>query len=347
MPKIVVIGGSAGSIAALKVILKGLPKDFPAAVLIVTHIGTWESILPTLLERCSAMPVRHASQGEPIAPGQVLVAPSDLHLTVAGSRERAFVQLSRGPKENHSRPAIDPLFRSAGTTYRRDAIAVLLSGFLDDGTVGLQAIKACGGIVVVQDPADADAPDMPASALAHASVDFVRRAADIAATLVQLAGHAAEGQAASETREEPELPAWMAVENRMLDEGVGMEELDRIGSRVPLTCPECGGAIWQVNHSKPLRYRCHTGHAFTARVLEALQGSELEEAMWAGVRALHEQEQLFLLMHRQSQAYRSGTRGKGEARDEYLLKAEQAREQGKLLRELITARQRIAAGEAE
>jgi len=339
MPKIVVIGGSAGGIAVMKLILKALPKDFPAAVLVVNHIGAWESVLPTLLERHSAMPVRHATQGEPVMPGQVLLAPPDLHLTVSRAGERAYVHLSRGPKENHSRPAIDPLFRSAATAFGRDAIAVVLSGFLDDGTVGLQAIKACGGIAVVQDPAEAEAPDMPASAIEYAAVDFVRRPAEIAPLLVDLASrpveHPVGGAGAS-----AELQARLDVENRMVMEDVDMGELDRIGSRVPLTCPECRGALWEIQDAHPLRYRCHTGHAFTARVLAAMQSNGVEEAMWAAVRALHEQEQLLLLMHRQAQGFRSS------AHDEYLRKAAQVREQGKLLTDLIAARVRIAQDEA-
>ena len=83
MPKIVVVGGSTGSINALKVILSGLPQDFPAPVLIVSHIGSRESMLPDLFESCSALPVLHASQGAPIVAGEVMVAPSDLHLLVA------------------------------------------------------------------------------------------------------------------------------------------------------------------------------------------------------------------------------------------------------------------------
>ena len=332
MPKIVVIGGSAGSINALKTILKGLPKDFPAAVLTVTHIGSRESILPSLLERCSALQVRHAIQGEPIVAGKVLVAPADLHLTVAETGGRAYAQLSRGPKENHSRPAIDPLFRSAAAACRADVIAVVLSGFLDDGTVGLQAVKASGGIAVVQDPAEAEAPDMPASAMEHNTVDFVRPADAIAPTLVELVGREAEEAGASAARAGAGPEDWVSVENRMFGEISDMAELDQIGTRVPLTCPECGGAIWEIRRAGPLRYRCHTGHAFTARTLAALQGGEVEEAMWAAVRALHEQEQLFRQLHRKSHA----------SEDEYLLKAEQAREHAQLLRDLVATRVRIA-----
>ena len=323
MQKIVVIGGSAGSIDALKVILNGLPPDFPAAVLVVVHVGARHSVLPSLLSRCASLPVRHAAQGELIVPGEVLVAPPDLHLTVAVDGERRFAQLSRGPKENHARPAIDPLFRSAAAACGTDAIAVVLSGFLDDGSVGLQAIKARGGVAVVQDPQDAEVPDMPANALQHAAVDLVQRTADIASTLVALLQR-------EQVAPDNEPQDWIAVENRMFDEGAAMKELDQIGSRTALTCPECGGAIWEIRHAQPLRYRCHTGHAFTARVLEALQVGEAEEALWAAVRALHEQEQLYREMHRKLQ--------QGDAAGDYLHKAEQAATHAQLLRDMIATR---------
>lgn len=327
MQNIVVIGGSAGSIEALKVILKGLPPDFPAAVLVVVHVGARESVLPGLLGRCSNLPVRHPAQGQLIVPGEVLVAPPDLHLTVAVDGERRFAQLSRGPKENHARPAIDPLFRSAAAACGADAIAVVLSGFLDDGTVGLQAIKARGGVAVVQDPQDAEVPDMPASALRHAAVDLVRRSGDIASTLVALMQR-------EQVTTDNELQDWIAVENRMFDEGAAMEDMDRIGSRAALTCPECGGAIWEIRQGQPLRYRCHTGHAFTARVLEALQGGEAEEALWAAVRALREQEQLYRDMLRKLR--------QDDAAGDYLHKAEQAAAHAQLLRDMIATRVQTA-----
>lgn len=339
MPNIVVIGGSAGSINALKSILGGLPADFPAAVLVAIHIGSRDSILPRILERCSSLPVRHALQGEPIVPGQVLVAPSDLHLTVAMDGERTFAKLTRGPRENHARPAIDPLFRSAAAAGRGNAIAVLLSGFLDDGTVGLQAIKACGGTAVVQDPRDAEAPDMPASALQHAPVDFVLRVEEIAPTLVELASRPPADAPSGGSR--TELQPWIAIENRMLEEDSDMADLDQLGSRVPLTCPECGGALWEVRHSHPARFRCHTGHAFSGKVLEALQYGEVEDALWAAVRALHEQEQLFRQLHGKIPTQLGAGPGADGRRDEYLGKAEQASEHAQVLRDLITTHMRI------
>jgi two-component system chemotaxis response regulator CheB len=332
MSRIVVIGGSAGSITALRVILAGLPGDFAAPVLIAVHIGSRESILPSLLQSHCALQVRHAIQGQPVVAGQVLVAPSDLHLTVA-TDGGPHAQLLNGPKENHCRPAIDPLFRSAAIAFGAGTTGVLLSGFLDDGTVGLQAIKAYGGIALVQDPDEAEAPDMPASALANGNADFVLRTDQIAPKLLELVGDCDGGPAGARTLMD-EAREDIALESRMLDDhSSSIEGLGRIGTLAPLTCPECHGTLWEVRDDGLLRYRCHTGHAYTAQVLAALQNAGVEEALWAAVRALHEQEHLYQRLHE-----RMRHSGASTMSSEYQAKADQAREQGQVLRELITTR---------
>jgi len=330
MTKIVVIGGSAGALEALKVMLPMLPQDFPAAVLIVTHIGSQKSTVPDILGRCSAMPVRHATDGEPIIPGRVLVAPPDEHLTVVARDGRAYVRLVHGPRENHCRPAIDPLFRSAATAFLAGTIGVLLSGYLDDGTVGLQAIKACGGMAIVQDPFEAKAMDMPASALQHVDVDRVLRVGDIGPSLVELAKASVRPGARGNDTSASAVPGWIGIENRITSRDSDMDDLEKIGKPSSLTCPECAGALWEVGHKGPIRYRCHTGHAFTARVLETLQRDTVEDAIWGAVRALHEQERLFSkLSDRERQA------GNAESAADYAAKAMQAKAHSQTLREVV------------
>jgi len=332
MMKIVVIGGSAGALEALKIFLPMLPQDFPAAVLIVTHIGSQKSIVPDILGRGTALPVRHATDGEPITPGRVLVAPPDEHLTVVAKNGSAYVELSHGPRENHCRPAIDPLFRSAATAFLADTIGVLLSGYLDDGTVGLQAIKACGGTVIVQDPLEAKAIDMPASALQHVDVDQVLRTEEIASVLVKLATASVRPSTRGGDAV-PAVPKWIGVENRITSRDSDMDDLEQIGKLSSLTCPECSGALWEVGHRAPIRYRCHTGHAFTAKVLETLQRDSVEDAIWAAVRALHEQERLFIKL---SDIERQA--GQMARAAEYEAKATRAREHSRTLREVVVAR---------
>ena len=332
MPKIVLIGGSAGALRALKLILPSLSPDFPAPILIVTHIGSRKSLAPSILERYSAMPVRHAIDGEPIIPGRVLVAPPDQHLTVVARDGRAYVRLIHGPKENHCRPAIDPLFRSAASVFREHAIGVILTGYLDDGTVGLQAVKACGGLAIVQDPIEAEAMTMPASALEHVDVDRVLGATEIGPALVDLVARVSPGPS-GDMDVVSGVPDWIDIENRIAGEDSDMDQLEQIGKPSSLTCPECNGALWEIGHAGPIRYRCHTGHGFTAKVLETLQRDAVEEAIWSAVRALHEQERLFgKLCERERQS------SQAERAAEYEMKVMQARAHSQILREVIAGR---------
>jgi two-component system chemotaxis response regulator CheB len=330
MSKIVVIGGSFGALNVLKRILADLPGDFPAAVLIVTHIGSHSSMLPEILGRRSTLRVRHAIDGEPIIPGRVLLAPPDEHLTVVTEGKRIYARLVHGPKENHCRPAIDPLFRSAAAAFGTGTIGVVLTGYLDDGTVGLQAVKARGGIAIAQDPAEAEAPDMPTSALRHVAIDYKLGVGAIGQTLVTLASAGTQGGGVPRMKATPDDTDWIDIENRLGSRESDMEELEKIGKRSALTCPECNGALWEIQVRGPARYRCHTGHAFTASVLAALQRSAVEDALWGAIRALHEQERLFSKMR--EQALKSGHH---DSAAEYQAKAAQAKAHSQALREVI------------
>lgn len=298
LDKLVVMGTSAGGLDALKRVLGRLPADFPAPVLVVMHIGARDSILPELLGKVCALPVRHARDGERLARAVVLVAPPDRHLMVARDGAIGCVRLSRGAMENYTRPAIDPLFRSAAAAYGPGVTGVVLTGYLDDGTAGLLAIKACGGRAVVQDPDEAFAPGMPASALEQVAVDHVLTLDELGDMLPELAAAPLPppDKEAAMTPDPPEVPEWIQVENRYASGAGSMEELARIGSPSTFTCPECGGALWelgvQAGVAQRSRYRCHTGHSFTSAVLARAQDKAVEEAMWAAVRALNEQQAL-------------------------------------------------------
>ena len=333
MSKIVLIGGSAGAVKALELILPKLPADFPAAILIVTHVGSYKSIVPDILNRCSALPVSHATDGEPILPGRILVAPPDEHLTVVMEGGSAYARLLHGPKENHCRPAIDPLFRSAAAAFQDNAIAVILTGYLDDGTVGMQAIKSCCGLAIVQDPIEAEAADMPASAIEHVNVDRVLRLSDIGPALIELVGDSAAPLDAARNDAAPVVQSWIDIENHIAALESDMDDLDRIGRRSSLTCPDCNGALWEINTAGPLRYRCHTGHAFTAKTLEALQRDSVEDAIWGAIRALHEQERLFKTLCERETKSRHAERAA-----EYAEKAMQAKIRSQTLREVIALR---------
>lgn len=336
MPKLIVIGGSFGAINALKVILASLPADFPAAILIVTHIGANNSVLPEILGRISTMPVRHATDGEPIIPGKILLAPPDEHLTVEMAGTRIYTRLVHGPKENHCRPAVDPLFRSAAATCGIDTVGVVLTGYLDDGTVGLHAVKACGGIAIAQDPAEAEGPEMPASALKYVDVDMKLRLSEIGPALIELVAVAQVGNVYYENVK-PQVPDWIHIENRVSGRESDMADIEKIGTPSSLTCPECNGALWEIKRNGPIRYRCHTGHAFTAKVLEVLQSKAVEEAIWGAIRALHEQERLYGNMREKALQL-----GHNDSAAEYETKSTQARKYSQSLREIIVTRRLIA-----
>jgi two-component system chemotaxis response regulator CheB len=183
--EIVLIGGSAGGIEALISVVRGLPADFPASILVTIHVSPHApSMLPAILARAGKLPARHAVEGETLLPGTIFVAPPDHHLVLG---ERDTLHVRRGPRENGHRPAIDSLFRSAPVHgYSARCVGVVLSGYLDDGAAGLYALRSRGGLAIVQDPATASAPDMPSNALAFTGADFVLPPAEIAPRLVQL-----------------------------------------------------------------------------------------------------------------------------------------------------------------
>jgi two-component system chemotaxis response regulator CheB len=282
---VVVIGASAGGVHALLHIAEKLPAAFAAPVCIVQHIGSNPSLLPELMRFRGPNHAMHAEDGQLLTPGTLHIAPPDLHMLVEDGRLR----LTHGPKENHARPAIDPLFRSAAVALGPIVIGVILTGQMDDGTAGLKAVKDCGGIAIVQDPAGAAEPEMPRSALQHVDVDYCLPLTDIPELLARLVGTA-------EARARPPVPEEVLREVAINRGDASVEKLKDIATPSTLTCPDCHGSLWEINETRPLRYRCHTGHAFSAVSLAHAQADAAEEALWNSVRALREREMLLRRM---------------------------------------------------
>jgi two-component system chemotaxis response regulator CheB len=280
---VVVVGASAGGGAALCALVAQLPAGFPAPVLVVRHIGPYRSHLARMLADAGPLPTHDAHDGEPLLPGVVYVAPPDAHLLVA----LRHLLLSYGPKINHTRPAIDPLFRSCALAHGPRTIGVVLSGGLDDGTAGLQDIKLCGGLAIVQDPGTAEAAGMPMSALDNAAIDHCLPPDAIGRLLVQLVAApvpplALPTSATARIQREQD-----ASEGR---DGMAFIHADTEPSLQ--TCPDCGGTLWQVRGSQPPRYTCHTGHAYTLHALAAAQYAESEHVLRSAVRVLRERAAL-------------------------------------------------------
>jgi two-component system chemotaxis response regulator CheB len=281
---IVVVGASAGGIPAITTLLAGLQADLPASVLIVLHVAPDAGgFLPRVFGAASALPVRFAEDGAALAHGEVRVAPPDRHLLV----EPGVIRVVRGPRENRFRPAIDPLFRSAAWAYGPRVIGVLLSGMLNDGSAGLWAIRSCGGTVIVQDPADARFSEMPQNALDALPVDHCLPAARIAPLVAELVRKPAPGAATFSAPDQLRIEAKMATH---ADHDIG--EMNRIGKLSPFTCPSCHGSLWEVFDEHVLRYRCHTGHGFSAESLDAEMDEDFENALFGALRALEENARL-------------------------------------------------------
>jgi two-component system, chemotaxis family, protein-glutamate methylesterase/glutaminase len=279
---IVVVGASAGGVEALTDLTASLPGDLPAAVFVVLHLpATGTSALPEILCRHGPLPAAHVKDGEPIQPGRVYVAPPDHHVLLRTGR----VHLSRGPRENGHRPAIDPLFRSAAREYATRVIGLVLSGALDDGTAGLLAIKSRGGTAVVQDPADALYPGMPGNALEQVQVDHVAAAASMGKLLARLI---------TDQAVPPADPAPRAMQVEVEMEGFSLEafEGNHPGRPSGFSCPDCNGVLWQIQDGGLERYRCRVGHAWSPESLLTQQSEALEAALWIALRSLEERAAL-------------------------------------------------------
>ena len=325
LPAVVTVGASAGGVAALLTLCAALPAELAAPILVVLHIGANPSVLPMLLSTHGNNRAVHARDGQVLEKGTIYVAPPDHHMLV----EDGALRLTRGPKEHHTRPAIDPLFRSAARAYGSRTIGVVLSGRLDDGTAGLRAIKDCGGVALVQDPDEAEHPSMPQSALRAIAVDGclpLMALADELRRRVESLAPVAPPVPDALKRLTHELAVFKG-------EGDAMENLDAIAKPSSFACPDCDGVLWEINDTDPPRYRCHTGHAFSLRSLEHTQAAATEDAVWGAVRALQQRE---LMLRRLAEHERKV--GADADADRYETRAEEAGRHAELLSRLLADR---------
>jgi two-component system, chemotaxis family, protein-glutamate methylesterase/glutaminase len=278
-------------------------------------------LIAEILDRAGALTVAHGRDGERIERGRAYVAPPDRHLVL----EPGVVRLTFGPKENRFRPAVDPLFRSAARVYGPRTVGVILSGGLDDGAAGLLAIKQLGGTAVVQDPSDARFPSMPASALSTVRVDHTVPAKDIAQLLVQLT--------ATDADEQREIPALSELEVEIkiaMGEDAIASGIQQLGKPSSYSCPACHGVLLQMKEDELLRFRCHTGHAYSIESLLAEIEDTVEEALWYAVRAVDES----VLFTRQITRHLA-TSHQGDGADRFLAKAAAAERRATLARQAL------------
>jgi two-component system chemotaxis response regulator CheB len=280
--EIVVVGASAGGVEALTELARDLPADLPAAVFVVLHLPPdARSHLPEILDRAGPLPCSHAVDGAPIRAGQIYVAPPNRHLLLEGDRMR----LSIGPRINNVRPSIDVLFRSAARVFDGRTIGIILSGTLNDGTLGLDAIQTRGGAVVIQDPNEARFSGMPRNALERVKPDYVLPVAEIAPLLTKL------------TRRGGDHPSTPGGNGTVTPDPIPTAPSDAV-SPAPhekrgnaasgFTCPNCHGSVWEIDDGGLPRIECRVGHAFSVDAFLGEQAIALEDAIWSAINALEE-----------------------------------------------------------
>ena len=277
---LVVVGASAGGIEALRELAAGLPASFPAPIAIVLHTSPDSpGVLHEILSRSGPLPAVSARNGDRLRPGRIYIAPPDFHLLI----EPGVLRITKGPRENRFRPAIDPLFRSAAQVYGPATIGVVLTGNLDDGTAGLYAIKQMGGVTVVQDPHDAMFPSMPRHAIDAVKVDHIVALGELAPLLTTLTS------AGEEPRPVPAVPVLLDTEVRIAKEEDPLKAgVVDVGEPSTFACPECHGVLLQTKEGGRLRFRCHTGHAYSAESLLSEISEGIEDALWNAIRSLQE-----------------------------------------------------------
>jgi two-component system, chemotaxis family, protein-glutamate methylesterase/glutaminase len=268
---------------ALDDLVSQLPTDLASAVFIVQHMAPENSGIALLrrLERHKAFHCSLAEDGDKIQNGKIYIGPPDHHLLI----KKDHVLVTKGARENRYRPGIDPLFRSAAASHGSHVIGVLLTGLLDDGTAGLIAVKKCGGITIVQDPKDAAYPEMPQSALNNLKVDYCAPISEIAGLL--------EKYSKIPPRKAASVPDAVRVEAGIAERVLSdVAQVGGLGKQVPYNCPNCGGVLWEMTAAGLVRYRCHTGHSFTAKALLTSQTEKIEETLWVSLRMFEERKNL-------------------------------------------------------
>jgi two-component system, chemotaxis family, protein-glutamate methylesterase/glutaminase len=316
---IVVIGCSAGGVEALPRIVQQLPPALEAAILVVQHLApTGTPYLVSILQRTSQLRVEWAEQGAPIEHRRIIIAPPDAHLVVSDHH----VQLTKGARENHSRPSINKLFRSAAADYGSRVIGVLLTGMLEDGVAGLQAIHDAGGFVIVQDPLDAAFPELPTRALQALDPDRTLPIDAIGTEIVGLIGHDVPIVAP---------PQHVALEAEIDRQSQALPaEMSSLGPQTLLACPECHGPMWQLGDEVLRRFRCYLGHVATESEMLSANAVEVEAALWSAVRALNDRATTLETLR--DDAARIGN---GQSAESYASRAREARLQVEVARQFM------------
>ena len=282
----VVIGASAGGLDALSEMVQGFQQDLGVTYCIVLHLsrkGIGDYVVHRL-QKVTQLPCSLVVDGEMAKKDCIYIARPNQHMLI---NENKFI-LGGGPEENRFRPSIDVLFRSAAVAFTSYTIGVILTGLLDDGTSGMWAIKRSGGLSIVQDPNQAEYPDMPLSIINNMDVDYVLPLDAIGAQIAILA---------QSERIKTTAPNDIVLESEIAQTtAVGIEAVEKVGDICEFACPDCGGNLWALKHDVLTRYRCHIGHAYTERDLVLKQSETASATLWVALRMMEERKHLLKKM---------------------------------------------------
>ena len=321
---LITVGASVGGVKALLALSRDLPKDLDAAVCVVLHTrADGPNLMPGLMDRAGPLHAKNPADGEPLEPGRIYIAPPDRHMLVVDGHLR----LGKGPKENHSRPSIDALFRTAAVSRGPRTIGVILSGSLGDGRAGMAAIKRCGGTAVVQRVTGAVGRDLPQNVISSVPTDHVVPIDDLGSILAELTREMLPGEGEFAVPKDLKIESDITMQNLPPHEKLKL--VQKLGTLAPLTCPDCGGSLWQI-HGGEIRYRCHVGHAYSAEAMARGQDVAVEAALWSAVRALEEQR---LTSEHLGRAARD--RSEATLADQFAERAVMAEEQSKVINDLL------------
>jgi two-component system, chemotaxis family, protein-glutamate methylesterase/glutaminase len=317
---IVVIGTSAGGNIVLPELLKQFPPDMPAAVFVVTHMAK-HAVADLFVKRAqkyTSLTCKIAANSEPIRAGHVYFSKPDHHLLIKEGK----IILGKGPMENRYRPSIDALFRSAAAAYGNRVIGIVLTGLLEDGAAGLLAIKRSGGKCIIQDPNEAQYPDMPNAALKALKPDYIMPVKEMGKTIESIM---------SKRPKKTKIPEDVIKEADIAERvNVGIEQLQQIAEHSLYSCPDCGGGLWQLTSNGITRYRCHVGHAYTEDGLLSTMQATTESALWTAIRIIEERRNLL-----KSLSEKEKTRGSKEVASRYKMRMQELEDQITQLRRVL------------
>jgi two-component system chemotaxis response regulator CheB len=232
------------------------------------------------LQRSTTMPCHVADDHMPLREGHVYLAAAGHHMLIKADE----IVLGNGPAEGRWRPSIDVSLRSAAVSWDSHCVGVILTGMLDDGTAGMEAVQRCGGYTIVQDPNEADYPDMPLSVMKQIEVDKMVRLAAMPEAILSYIDRDVDRMS---------VPEDLQLEGKLAEQvATSMDNLPQLGKQSLFSCPECGGNLWEMKNGQLHRYRCHIGHSFTEEELLEEQKRATESTLWVALRSMEEKRKL-------------------------------------------------------